>query len=153
MESIPSPRSFFLDFRLLLLFSSSLKAAAACCSLAMNFSMSSKHLFRMLTSFSYLSLEVELVSSNFSLGSSWACIRGETWLPSYPSLLSLGDIWGDLSGAALTTTCHHIITVNRSTQLAVHTAYCIFLQEIPPKVNQSFPKTQVKILPPLSSNK
>ena len=80
MDSIPSPRSFFLDFLLRLLFSSSRKAAAACWRRAINFSMSSKQRLRMFTSFSYLSLEVELVSSNFSLfipPSSWACIRGD----------------------------------------------------------------------------
>ena len=80
MDSIPSPRSFFLDFRLRLRFSSSRKAAAACWRRAINFSMSSKQRLRMFTSFSYLSLEVELVSSNFSLlipPSSCACIRGE----------------------------------------------------------------------------
>jgi hypothetical protein len=45
IESIPSPRSFFFDFRDRLRFSSSRNAAAACCSRAMNFSMSSKHLY------------------------------------------------------------------------------------------------------------
>merc|ERR1719285_439813 len=102
IDNIPSPRSFFFDFRLRRRFSSSLKAAAACCSRAKNFSMSSKHLLRMLTSFSYLSLEVELVSSNFSLPpSNCACIRGEGCEPSYAGerLLgfeSVGDICGDI---------------------------------------------------------
>ena len=63
MDNIPSPRSFFLDLRLRRRFSSSRKAAAECWSLAMNFSISSKQLLRILTSFSYLSLDVELVSS------------------------------------------------------------------------------------------
>lgn len=44
--------------------SSSLDAAAACCNLAMNFSMSSKQWFSIVTSRSYFSLEVELTSSS-----------------------------------------------------------------------------------------
>lgn len=44
--------------------SSSRDAAAACCSLAMNFSMSSKQWFNTITSRSYFSLDVELVSSS-----------------------------------------------------------------------------------------
>ncbi len=64
-DSMPSPRSFFFDFRLRRRFSSSRNAAAACWSRAMNFSMSSKQRLRIVTSRSYRSLEVELKKEIF----------------------------------------------------------------------------------------
>lgn len=88
--NIPSPMSFFFDLRFLytctifikynssivvesfvnylLRRSSSRDAAAACCSLAMNFSISSKQWFSTITSLSYFSLDVELVSSSTRVG-------------------------------------------------------------------------------------
>ena len=77
-EFAPRLSFFFEPFRLRLLLSSSLNAAAACCSLAINFSISSKQRFNTATSLSYFSLDVELVSSSwtrFPLGSNWACNR------------------------------------------------------------------------------
>lgn len=88
--NIPSPMSFFFDLRFLYIStifimynssivveslvnyllrrSSSRDAAAACCSLAMNFSISSKQWFSTITSLSYFSLDVELVSSSTRVG-------------------------------------------------------------------------------------